>query len=85
MCWAAGRKTTRVEDTAYCLLGIFGVHMPLLYGEEEAAFRRLQEAIMRNTADFTLFAWRWHSNTRARLAPRADEARSRQHDARRDR
>jgi hypothetical protein len=31
--WAASRATTRVEDGAYCLLGIFQVHMPLLYGK----------------------------------------------------
>jgi hypothetical protein len=33
MSWAAGRETTRIEDLAYCLLGIFDVNMPLLYGE----------------------------------------------------
>ena len=41
--WAARRKTTRVEDMAYCLLGICNIHMPMLYGEGKAAFRRLQE------------------------------------------
>jgi len=46
MSWASRRKTTRVEDTAYCLLGIFGVNMPLLYGEGERAFIRLQEEIV---------------------------------------
>lgn len=56
--WAADRKTTRIEDTAYCLLGIFDVNMPLLYGEEEKSFRRLQEEIIRSTADFSIFAWR---------------------------
>ncbi|EWG54306.1 hypothetical protein FVEG_12554 [Fusarium verticillioides 7600] len=30
--WAAGRQTTRVEDIAYCLLGICNIHMPMLYG-----------------------------------------------------
>jgi len=29
--WASKRETTRIEDTAYCLMGIFGVNMPLLY------------------------------------------------------
>ncbi|KAL2759798.1 hypothetical protein ACRALDRAFT_2077213, partial [Sodiomyces alcalophilus JCM 7366] len=58
MAWAAGRKTTRVEDMAYCLLGIFGVNMPLLYGEGERAFVRLQEEIMRESSDTSLFAWR---------------------------
>ncbi|KAK4236512.1 HET-domain-containing protein [Achaetomium macrosporum] len=31
--WAANRETTRIEDKAYCLLGIFDVHMPLIRGE----------------------------------------------------
>ena len=38
MSWASGRKTTRVEDRAYCLMGIFGFNMPMLYGEGEKAF-----------------------------------------------
>jgi hypothetical protein len=42
MSWAADRETTRSEDLAYCLLGIFGVNMPLLYGEGYRAFLRLQ-------------------------------------------
>jgi hypothetical protein len=42
MSWAADRETTRGEDLAYCLLGIFQVNMPLLYGEGERAFLRLQ-------------------------------------------
>ena len=58
MSWAATRETTRIEDTAYCLLGIFNVNMPLLYGEEEKAFRRLQEHIIQSTPDLTIFAWR---------------------------
>ncbi|KAF5861151.1 hypothetical protein ETB97_000591 [Aspergillus alliaceus] len=57
MSWAAGRKTTRTEDVAYCLMGIFHVNMPLLYGEGEKAFVRLQEEIMKESADQTLFAW----------------------------
>jgi hypothetical protein len=58
MSWAAKRKTTRVEDLAYCLLGIFGVNMPMLYGEGKKAFIRLQEEIARGSTDMTLFAWR---------------------------
>jgi hypothetical protein len=57
MSWAARRQTTRVEDTAYCLLGLFGVNMPLLYGEGRRAFIRLQEEILRRSADMSLFAW----------------------------
>ncbi|OCK72981.1 HET-domain-containing protein, partial [Lepidopterella palustris CBS 459.81] len=44
--WATKRKTTVKEDKAYCLLGIFGVFMPLIYGEGEAyATLRLREEI----------------------------------------
>ncbi len=43
--WAAGRETKRAEDRAYCLLGIFGIFMPLIYGEGDNAFRRLKEEI----------------------------------------
>jgi hypothetical protein len=42
MSWASDRETTRAEDLAYCLLGIFAVNMPLLYGEGKRAFIRLQ-------------------------------------------
>lgn len=55
--WASGRKTTRVEDEAYCLLGVFGVSMPLLYGEGRRAFMRLQEELMRVSDDQSIFAW----------------------------
>ncbi|KLU89729.1 hypothetical protein MAPG_08698 [Magnaporthiopsis poae ATCC 64411] len=57
MSWAAKRVTTRLEDTAYCLLGIFGVNMPLIYGEGAKAFIRLQEVIAQSTNDLSLFAW----------------------------
>ncbi|KAI0436741.1 heterokaryon incompatibility protein-domain-containing protein [Xylaria telfairii] len=58
MSWAAHRQTSRVEDIAYCLLGIFDVNMPLIYGEGKKAFKRLQEEILKaNPEDHTLFAW----------------------------
>jgi hypothetical protein len=57
MSWAAKRETKRTEDWAYCLLGIFGVNMPLIYGEGLKAFRRLQEEIIRTCNDLTIFAW----------------------------
>lgn len=59
MSWAASRETTRAEDLAYCLLGIFDVNMPLLYGEGSRAFLRLQEEIARESNDLSLFAWRF--------------------------
>jgi len=57
MSWAASRVTTRTEDVAYCLLDIFGVNMPLLYGEGESAFQRLQEVIIQQSDDESIFAW----------------------------
>lgn len=57
MSWASERETTRREDEAYCLLGIFGISMPLLYGEGERAFLRLQEEMMKKTDDYSLFLW----------------------------
>ncbi|KAI9705757.1 MAG: hypothetical protein M1820_005005 [Bogoriella megaspora] len=48
MRWARGRKTARKEDEAYCLQGIFGVFIPLIYGEGDNAFWRLQEEIDRS-------------------------------------
>ena len=60
--WAADRTTTREEDRAYSLLGLLGVHMPMLYGEGKHAFRRLQLEIIRQSNDQSIFAWS-HSKT----------------------
>ncbi|KAI0436213.1 HET-domain-containing protein [Xylaria telfairii] len=58
MSWAALRNTTREEDEAYCLLGIFDVNMSLIYGEGSKAFKRLQEVLVRKyPEDHSLFAW----------------------------
>ena len=57
MSWASTRQTTRAEDMAYCLLGIFNINMPLLYGEGDRAFRRLQEEIIRKIDDDSILAW----------------------------
>jgi hypothetical protein len=65
MSWAAKRNTTREEDVAYCLLGLFSVNMPLLYGEGPRAFMRLQEEIMKISDDQSIFAW---------ASPEADDA-----------
>lgn len=56
MSWAATRVTSREEDMAYCLLGIFDVNMPMLYGEGSKAFLRLQEEIIRTSNDLSIFA-----------------------------
>ncbi|KAI0745985.1 hypothetical protein C8Q76DRAFT_665356 [Earliella scabrosa] len=57
MSWAAKRQTTRVEDQAYSLLGIFDINMPTLYGEGSRAFMRLQEEVLRTIPDQSIFAW----------------------------
>ncbi|KAK0630330.1 heterokaryon incompatibility protein-domain-containing protein [Bombardia bombarda] len=57
MSWAAKRQTTREEDMAYCLLGLFDINMPLLYGEGVKAFIRLQEEIIKYSTDHTIFCW----------------------------
>ena len=57
MSWAAARQTTRLEDRAYSLMGIFDVNMPLIYGEGLKAFLRLQEEIMKSSNDTSVFLW----------------------------
>ncbi|KAM5539582.1 hypothetical protein V8D89_006691 [Ganoderma adspersum] len=62
MSWASSRKTTRVEDEAYCLMGLFGVSMPTNYGEGRRAFVRLQYEIMQHDSDMSLFAFGYRVN-----------------------
>ncbi|KAL1944998.1 hypothetical protein VTO73DRAFT_2618 [Trametes versicolor] len=57
MSWASRRETTRIEDRAYSLMGIFGVHLSPIYGEGDNAFLRLQEEIVRTIPDQSIFAW----------------------------
>ena len=58
MSWASRRETSRLEDRAYSLLGLFGVNMPLLYGEAGNAFHRLQLEILKLSDDESIFAWK---------------------------
>lgn len=57
MSWASSRKTTHEEDRAYSLLGIFGVTLRTTYGEGSYAFIRLQQEILKQIPDQTIFAW----------------------------
>jgi DNA replication protein DnaC len=44
--WAEHRRTKREEDHAYSLFGIFGVYLPIIYGEGKAhALKRLDKTI----------------------------------------
>ena len=71
MSWASRRHTSREEDIAYCLLGIFDINMPLLYGEgAKKAFIRLQTEIMKDSNDESLFAWTSNQNHSSLLAER---------------
>jgi hypothetical protein len=58
MFWASKRSTTRTEDIAYSLMGIFSLRMSLLYGESKRAFIRLQEEIMNTSGNQSTFAWK---------------------------
>ena len=57
MSWAANRITTRVEDRAYSLMGLFDINMPMIYREREKAFLRLQQQIIQRSKDESIFAW----------------------------
>ena len=44
--WALGRQTKRDEDIVYSLLGLFDIHIPILYGEgQQSAMDRLKREI----------------------------------------
>jgi len=62
MAWLARRKTTRIEDMSYCMLGLLDINMPLLYGEGAKAFTRLQHELIRSSNDHTIFCWSRFSN-----------------------
>ena len=58
MSWATRRSTEKLEDRVYSLFGIFGLQMPVLYGEGEAnAFMRLQLELIALSDDQSIFAW----------------------------
>ena len=62
MSWASRRETSRIEDIAYCLLGLFCANMPLLYGEGMKAFFRLQSEIIKMSDDESIFAWEFEDD-----------------------
>ena len=68
MYWASGRRTTRKEDRAYSLLGLFRINLPILYGEGNSAFMRLQAELVRVYLDHTVFAWHLKSSSSGLLA-----------------
>jgi hypothetical protein len=61
MSWASCQTTTRTEDLAYCLLGIFDINMPLLYGELLRMRRKswMSRRIMVGRAEFHSLSRIW--------------------------
>ncbi|KAG2147810.1 uncharacterized protein EDB93DRAFT_1250323 [Suillus bovinus] len=56
--WASSRVTTLQEDIAYSLFGIFGVHLPVIYGEKKQnALGRLLQEIVARSGDITALDW----------------------------
>ncbi|KAI6099517.1 hypothetical protein EV401DRAFT_2033796 [Pisolithus croceorrhizus] len=56
--WASLRCTTRPEDIAYSLFGIFNIHLPVLYGESaENALGRLLAEIISQSGNISVLDW----------------------------
>ncbi|KAH7120574.1 heterokaryon incompatibility protein-domain-containing protein [Dactylonectria macrodidyma] len=69
--WVSNRITTRLEDIAYCMLGILDVNLTLLYGEGKKAFLRLQEELIKVSDDHTLFVWSYMPEIHSGFFPAA--------------
>jgi hypothetical protein len=70
MSWAAGRKTKREEDATYSLLGIFDIHMPLIYGEgQKKALIRLQKEIKGSSMEESMMNLNLRPIADGRLGP----------------
>ncbi|KIK43508.1 hypothetical protein CY34DRAFT_803762 [Suillus luteus UH-Slu-Lm8-n1] len=63
MVWASNRRTRRVEDIAYSLIGIFDVSLMVAYGEGKRAFYRLMEAILQRCDHWEIFSWKGPSSS----------------------
>ncbi|KAF8548150.1 hypothetical protein OG21DRAFT_801293 [Imleria badia] len=66
---ASTRQTTREEDIAYSLFGIFNVAIPVIYGEGNQAVGRLLEYILMRSANVTLLAWTGNSGSHYSYLP----------------
>ena len=64
LCLASTRQTTRVEDAAYSLLGIFSVTgIPAIYGEGEGSLGRLLAHVLTGSGDVSILAWTGESGS----------------------
>ncbi|KAG2361382.1 hypothetical protein BDR07DRAFT_1409880 [Suillus spraguei] len=71
MLWASKRRTTRIEDMAYSVIGIFDISLMITYGEGNRAFFRLMEEIMKRYDKWDVFLW---SGRRSRYNPALPDA-----------
>jgi len=54
---ASTRQATREEDTAYSLLGIFSMSLPVVYGEGDKALGRFLAQLLTGSGDASILAW----------------------------
>ncbi|KAN0091421.1 hypothetical protein V8E55_004987 [Tylopilus felleus] len=66
---ASRRETTREEDMAYSLFGIFNVALPVIYGEGNQAVGRLLEHVLPRSDNVTLLAWTGSSGSHHSYLP----------------
>lgn len=69
MIWASQRRTTKIEDMAYSLLGLFNVSLPIAYGEADRAWYRLMVVIANECTDASFFAWAGQPSPYSRALP----------------
>ena len=69
MTWSAKRKTTRIEDRAYSLLGLFNISIPIAYGEGYRAFYRLMVALANECRTPSFFAWAGRHSDHSKALP----------------
>jgi hypothetical protein len=56
--WVSARVTTWQEDIAYSLFGIFGVNLPVIYGEKkQKALGRLLQEVVAQSGDISALDW----------------------------
>jgi len=56
--WASKRVTTLQEDIAYSLFGVFGVNLPVIYGEKKQnALGRLLQEVVAQSGDISVLDW----------------------------
>lgn len=77
MAWASQRKTMKIEDAAYSLLGLFNVTLPIAYGEADRAWYRLMAVIVNECTDASIFAWAGRPSPYSRALPSSPRSYSR--------